>query len=292
LPDSKPRASSDARHQGHLLPNQQGVTAIAAIDIQRVGATAVLTMNRPEQRNALDYPMREAFAAAVTEVRDDPAVRAVVLTGAGGHFCAGGDVKILAEQQGIKRDVFEGRERIRKIHRWFDELVDLEKPLIAAVDGVAFGAGLSLVLCADFVLATPHAKFCCVFARLGYVPDMGSMYLLPRAIGLSRAKELVFTGRVIGASEAKELGLVQQVCEHELLQSALEFAQRFHSAPTQALGVAKSVMNHAFECDRHTVYALEAMAQAMCRESDFHNEAVRRFLTKEAPIYQWPETKP
>jgi len=265
---------------------------MATIDIQRVDATAVLTMNRPEQRNALDYPMREAFAAAVAEVRDDPAVRTVVLTGAGGHFCAGGDVKVLAEQQGIKRDVFEGRERIRNIHRWFDELVDLEKLLIAAVDGVAFGAGLSLVLCADFVLASPRAKFCCVFARLGYVPDMGSMYLLPRAIGLSRAKELVFTGRVVGASEAKEIGLVQQVCEQELLESALQLAQRFHSAPTQALGVAKSVMNHAFESSRHTVYALEAMAQAMCRESDFHNEAVRRFLAKEAPIYQWPETKP
>ncbi len=265
---------------------------MAAIEIQRAGATAILTMNRPEQRNALDYPMREAFAAAVAEVRDDAAVRAVVLTGAGGHFCAGGDVRVLAEQQNQKRDIFEGRERIRKIHRWFDELVELEKPVIAAVDGVAFGAGLSLALCADFVLASPRAKFCCVFARLGFVPDMGSMYLLPRAIGLSRAKDLVFTGRVVGASEAKEIGLVQQVCEQELLRSALEFAQCFHSAPTQALGVAKSVMNHAFESDRHSVYAQEAMAQAMCRESDFHTEAVRRFLTKEAPIYQWPDTKP
>ena len=119
---------------------------MAAIDIQRSGATAILTMNRPEQRNALDHPMREAFAAAVAEVRDDAAVRAVVLTGAGGHFCAGGDVNVLAEQQNQKRDIFEGRERIRKIHRWFDELVELEKPVIAAVDGVAFGAGLSLAL--------------------------------------------------------------------------------------------------------------------------------------------------
>jgi 2-(1,2-epoxy-1,2-dihydrophenyl)acetyl-CoA isomerase len=265
---------------------------MAAIEIKRVGATAVLTMNRPEQRNALDHPMREAFAAAVVEVRDDSAVRAVVLTGAGGHFCAGGDVKVLAEQQGNKRNVFEGRERIRKIHRWFDELVDLEKPLIAAVDGVAFGAGLSLVLCADFVLASPRAKFCCVFARLGYVPDMGSMYLLPRAIGLSRAKELVFTGRVVDAQEAREIGLIQRVCEPYLLQSALGFAERFHAAPTEALGIAKSVMNHAFESHRHSVYAQEAMAQALCRESDFHNEAVRRFLAKEPSLYQWTDPKP
>lgn len=265
---------------------------MAAIEIKRVDATAVLTMNRPDQRNALDFAMREDFAAAVAEVRDDESVRAIVLTGAGGHFCAGGDIKAMGEQQGKKRDIFEGRERIRKIHRWFDELVDLEKPVIAAVDGVAFGAGLSLALCADFVLASPRAKFCSVFARLGYIPDTGAMYLLPRAIGLSRAKDLVFTGRVVGVQEAKEMGLVQTICEQDLLQSALDFAERFHSAPTGALGIAKSVMNHAFESDRKTVYAQESMAQAMCRESDFHEEAVRRFLAKEAPLYQWPDAKP
>lgn len=265
---------------------------MAAIEIKRIGATAVLTMNRPDQRNALDPDMREAFASAVAEVRDDVTVRAVVVTGAGGHFCAGGDIKAMAGRLGEKRDIFEGRERIRKILRWFDELVDLEKPVIAAVDGVAFGAGLSLALCADFVLASPSAKFCCVFARVGYVPDMGAMYLLPRAIGLPRAKDLVFTGRVLDAYEAKEIGLVQNVVEGDLLQSALDFAERFHTAPTAALGIAKSVMNHAFESERRSVYAQEAMAQAMCRESDFHNEAVRRFLGKEAPLYQWPDVKP
>jgi 2-(1,2-epoxy-1,2-dihydrophenyl)acetyl-CoA isomerase len=264
---------------------------MSAIEITRAGATAVLTMNRPGQRNALDYAMREEFAAAIAQVRDDATVRAVVLTGAGGHFCAGGDVKVLLEQQEQKRDIFEGRERIRRIQRWFDELVDLEKPLIAAVDGVAFGGGLSLALCADFVLASPRAKFCSVFARLGYVPDMGAMYLLPRAIGLARAKDLVFTGRVVGAEEARELGLVHTVCAQDVLQSALDFAERFHTAPTEALGLAKSVMNHAFESDRREVYAQEAMVQAMCRESGFHAEAVRRFVAKEAPLYQWPDAK-
>jgi enoyl-CoA hydratase/carnithine racemase len=261
------------------------------IDIQRIGGTAVLVMNRPEQRNAIDYEMREALAVAVAQVRDDAEVRVVVLTGAGGHFCAGGDVKVLAEQQGQKREIFEGRERIRRIHRWLDELIDLEKPVIAAVDGVAFGAGLSLALCADFVFASSRAKFCSVFVRLGYVPDMGSMYLLPRAIGLSRAKELVFTGRVVAASEAREIGLVHALCDGDVLQHALDFAQAFHTAPTEALGIAKNVMNHAYESDRHTVYAQEAMAQAMCRESAFHGEAVRRFVNKEAPLYQWPEAR-
>jgi 2-(1,2-epoxy-1,2-dihydrophenyl)acetyl-CoA isomerase len=265
---------------------------MSSIQIERVGVTAVLTMNRPQARNALDLSMREAFAGAVAEVRDDPAVRAVVLTGAGGHFCAGGDVKAIAEGGQGGRDIYEGRERILRIHRWFDELVDLEKPVIAAVDGVAFGAGLSIALAADFVIASPRAKFCAVFARLGYVPDMGAMYMLPRAIGLARAKDLVFSARVVEAQEALELGLVQQVCTGDLLQSALDFAQRFAHAPTEAIGLAKGVMNHAFESERRSVYAQEAMAQAMARESAFHQEAVRRFVAKEAPLYQWPETKP
>lgn len=264
---------------------------MSALKIERDGATAVLVMNRPEQRNALDLTMREGFAAAVSEVRDDTSVRAVVLTGAGGHFCAGGDIKTVAQATQGQRDIFEGRERIRKLHRWFDELVDLEKPVIAAVDGVAFGAGLSLALSADFVLASSRARFCSVFARLGYVPDMGAMYLLPRAIGLARAKDMVFSARVVDAQEALAIGLAQQVCDGDVLDAALAFARRFHNAPTESLGIVKGVMNHAFESERRSVYAQEAMAQAMCRESEFHQEAVRRFLAKEAPAYQWPEAK-
>ncbi len=257
--------------------------------LERHGATALLTMNRPEQRNALDLELRAAFALAIAEVRDDPSIRAVVLTGAGGHFCAGGDIKTMGSSDG-KRDIFEGRERIRKIHRWFDELVDLEKPVIAAVDGVAFGAGLSLALAADFVLVSTRAKFCSVFARLGYVPDMGAMYLLPRAVGLARAKDMVFSARVVDANEALAIGLAQQVVQDDVQKAALAFAERFHSAPTEALGLVKGVMNHAFESDRRSIYAQEAMAQAMCRESEFHQEATRRFLAKESPIYQWADT--
>jgi 2-(1,2-epoxy-1,2-dihydrophenyl)acetyl-CoA isomerase len=215
-----------------------------------------------------------------------------VLTGGGGHFCGGGDIKAIAGGGQGARDIYEGRDRIRRIQRWFDELVDLEKPVVAAVDGVAFGAGLSLALAADFVLATPRAKFCAVFARLGYVPDMGGMYLLPRAIGLARAKDLVFSARVVEAQEALDLGLVQQVCTGDLLQTAVGFARRFEHAPTGAIGLAKSVMNHAFESERRDVYAQEAMAQAMARESAFHQEAVRRFLAKEPPAWQWPDNPP
>lgn len=264
---------------------------MSVLQVERHGATAVLTLNRPEQRNALDPELRAALAEAVPQVRDDSSIRAVVMTGSGGHFCSGGDIQSMAQALQAPRDIFEGRERIRKIHRWFDQLVDLEKPVIAAVDGSAFGAGLSLALAADYVVASPHAKFCAVFARIGYVPDMGLMYLLPRAVGLARAKELVFSARTFEASEAHFLGIVQQVAPGDVLEEAMALAARFGQAPTEALGLAKSVMNRAFETDRDTVYLQEAAAQAMCRESAFHQEAVRRFLAKEAPQYQWPESK-
>lgn len=261
---------------------------MAAILIERIGATALLTLNRPEARNALDYDMRTELAEAVPKLRDDPEVKVLVITGAGKHFCAGGDVKVLAESQAAARDIFEGRERILKIHRWFNELIDIEKPVIAAIDGVAFGGGLSFALCADFVLATPRASFCSVFSRLGYVPDMAAMYLLPRAVGLATAKELVFTGRVVDVKEAHRIGLVHRIVEGDLREAALELAARFHSAPAGAIGVAKSIMNRTFESDRNTVCAQEAMAQAMCRESSFHQEAVQRFVDKHPPLYSWP----
>jgi enoyl-CoA hydratase/carnithine racemase len=263
---------------------------MTVLQVERLGATAVLTMNRPQQRNALDPALRDAFAAAIAEVRDDPSVRAVVLTGAGGHFCAGGDVKAMVPTAG-QDPVFGGRERLRRLDRWFDELVDLEKPVIAAVDGVAFGAGLSLALAADFVLASPRARFCSVFARLGFVPDAGGMYLLPRAIGLARAKEMVFSARVVEAPEALAIGLVQQVCEGDVLEAAVAYAGRFQAAPTAAIGIAKGIMNHAFESDRRQVYAQEALAQALCLQSEFHREAARRFVAKEPPLYQWPDAK-
>lgn len=262
---------------------------MAVLEITQHGSTVVLTMNRPKARNALDIELREAFASALPAVRDGPTVRAVVLTGAGGHFCAGGDVRTIGAG-GSQGDIFEGRSRIVAMQRWFDELVDLEKPVIAAVDGVAFGAGLSLALAADFVLASPRATFCSVFARVGYVPDMAAMYLLPRAVGLARAKQLAFSARVVGAAEAEALGLVHQVVrEGTVLDAAMALAQRFQHAPPGAVAIMKSVMNRAFESQRQDVYRQEALAQALCRESVHHREAVQRFLAKEPATYQWPE---
>ncbi len=256
--------------------------------IEIIGATALVTLNRPAQRNALDMSLREALAEAVPKLRDEPGIRAVVLTGAGGHFCSGADVGLLAGAQQGPRDVFEGRTRVRRFRLWFEELIDLEKPVIAAIDGTAAGAGLSLALAADFVLCTPNARFCAVFARVGYVPDMAGMYLLPRAIGLANAKEMVFSARQVGAEEALRLGLAQAIHSTDSVQqAALDLARKFEAAPAGALGLAKQMMNRAFETDRRSVFEYEALAQSLCRESDFHREAVARFVGKQPALYDW-----
>jgi 2-(1,2-epoxy-1,2-dihydrophenyl)acetyl-CoA isomerase len=210
---------------------------------ERHGATMLIRINRPERRNAFDLEVREGLAQAIFEARDDDSVRAVVITGTAGVFCAGGDLKSLSE---AKRPVFKDRDRIRRLHLWFRELVNLEKPVIAAVDGPAFGAGFNLALACDFVLATPKARFCAVFGRIGLVPDLGGFFLLPRIVGLQRAKDLVFSAREIGAEEARSLGIVMRVVAAEQLeQEALTLASCYHNASTEALGIAKNILNQA-----------------------------------------------
>lgn len=241
---------------------------------------ATITLNRPEARNALDQAMRDELAEAVARVRDDASVKCVILTGAGNAFCSGGDIKsMLASGEG---KTLEWREGIRKLHRWFPELVNLEKPVIAAVDGPAFGAGFGLALAADFILATKRATFCAVFGRIGLVPDLGVMYLLPRIVGRQKAKELVFTTRVVGAEEARDLSLVYDVVEDggALQAAARKLASELGESSTSAIGLAKTIMNQAFELDAHAMAEMEAGAQAICRGSAYHQEAIQRFRDK------------
>lgn len=258
-----------------------------SVKIRYDRSTMVISMCRPERRNALDPQMREGLAAAIDQARTDHSVRAVVLAGTERAFCAGGDIRGMEQAAAGKRDVFEGRQRILDMNRWFADLAQLEKPVIAAVEGAAFGAGLSLTLAADYVLASAEATFCAVFARIGYVPDLASMYLLPRVVGLRSAKDLVFTARTVGVDEARDLGLVQQIETGDVVSAAVALTHRFASAPAEAIGIAKTVMNRAFETDRQAVEQLEALAQAVCRESDYHRDAVQRFSSRQELRHVW-----
>mgnify|MGYP001561452087 CR=1 FL=1 len=254
--------------------------------ITREGSSLVIMLNRPERRNAFDLEMRAAMADAVFQARDDAQVKSVILCGAGQHFSAGGDLKSLSEKP---LPPSAARDRIRRLHLWFRELVNLEKPVIAAVEGAAYGGGFHLALAADFILAARDARFCAVFARMGMVPDLGGFYLLPRIVGLQRAKEIVFTGREISAKEAADLGMVFEVHEPgTTLAQARELAERMASAPTEALGMAKNVLNRSFNLDQDTLAEMEASAQAIALNSQYHQDAVQRFLNKEAMAYTWP----
>ncbi|WP_239494768.1 enoyl-CoA hydratase/isomerase family protein [Roseovarius amoyensis] len=245
---------------------------------------AIITLNRPDARNALDVPMRRELAEVVAEIRDDDGVRAVVLTGAGGVFCAGGDLRALNE----KRTSAQSYKRIADLHVWLPSLVNLEKPVIAAVDGPAFGGGMSLALAADFILASDSARFCQVFGRIGLIPDLGGMFLLPRLVGLQRAKELVFSGRILRAEEAMAMGIVHSVHAPDQLQgAAFALARRFCSGSTLAIGLAKNVLNQSFNLDQRAMAELEAMAQALCMDSAYHKEAIQRFLDKKPALFDW-----
>ncbi|MCC5988546.1 MAG: enoyl-CoA hydratase/isomerase family protein [Pararhodobacter sp.] len=261
------------------------MTDFSAIEYAVAGGVATLRLNRPSQRNALDLQMRAEIGQAVALARDDASVRVLVLTGSGGSFCAGGDLKALSE---ARRPVLANRERIRALHRWFSELLNLEKPVVAVVDGPAFGAGMNLALAADFVLATPRARFCAVFARIGLVPDLGGFFLLPRLVGLQRAKELVMTARIVGAEEALKLGLVLELHGEDRIESAVtDWCRRLMRAPTGVLGMGKVILNQSFNLDQQALIELEAQAQALALETADHHERVGDFLAQRPLSYDW-----
>jgi 2-(1,2-epoxy-1,2-dihydrophenyl)acetyl-CoA isomerase len=169
---------------------------------------ATLTLDDPATRNALGPPMREEIAEVVRNIKRDRSIRALVLTGAGGHFCSGGDLRNIAK---VGLDNQGWRERLGDLHGWLQDLITLDRPVIAAVDGAAFGAGFGLVLAADFVIATTRARFCVSFLRVGLVPDFGTFYTLPRIVGPQRAKELMLSARELSAEEALRLGIAMEL---------------------------------------------------------------------------------
>ncbi len=248
---------------------------------------ATITLNRPEARNALSPEMRIDLDHALEVVREHAAedIRAVILTGAGGAFCAGGDVKSMGSRLGSATGA---RNALRNSHSQMFELLNLEVPVVTLIDGAAAGAGANIALTGDFVLATSRSFLMQAFVRIGLLPDWGGMYILPRLVGLQKAKDLVFSGRRVYAEEAKQMGLIYDIVGQDTaMAEARAFAQRFLNAPTKAIGLAKNIMNQSFNLDHRTMLEMEAMAQAIARDTDFHKEAIRRFAEKEQPLYDW-----
>ncbi len=263
---------------------------MADLEISQQGSVLVLTLNRPEARNALSEAMVNDLESALRDVEAGREIRAVVLTGAGGAFCSGGDVRGMKERM-ANTDPEVRRLRMRRQHRLVKLIHDLERPVIAAVDGVAFGAGFSLALLCDMVVASTRARFCMAFGRIGLIPDYGALYTLPRLVGMARAKELLFSAREVDAQEAQSLGLVLEVVPPEQLMSrAMALAQGVSSASPAAVGMTKNALNRSLGMELHAVLDLEAQGQAMASLTDYHTNAIQRMTAKEPLAFQWPKS--
>lgn len=249
---------------------------------------ATLTLNRPEARNAISTAMKDELSTVVPQIAADPGVRAVVLTGAGGVFSAGGDLRGMDEVR-ASMTVEGWRDRMRSVHPLIRTLLEMDKPLIAAVDGAAFGAGFSLALLADFVLASPRARFCLSFMRVGLVPDFAAMYTLPRVVGVQRAKALMLSARELSADEALALGIVLEIVPTDgLLARAEQLAHSFTGASPLAVALVRSEVGMALASDLRTLLSREAEQQALCFQTEAHRAAVRRFLDKQPAAFQFP----
>ena len=251
--------------------------------VERTGPLATITLNRPDARNAIDLTMRQELVAALDEVEADAAARVLILTGSGGHFCAGGDVKTMRQR---RQTAAEGRARVQMLNAMVLRLVDFPRPTIAMVDGYAVGAGTNLALCCDLVVASDRAKFGELFNKIGLVPDGGGTWLLSRLVGLARAKELIFTGDVFDAGEAARIGLVNRVVPvGELEKVTRALAEKIASGPPAVLRLAKHMVNRAATSDLAAALDLEAYSQGLAIASDDHQEGLAAFFDKRPPKF-------
>lgn len=256
------------------------------IDLQVDTGIATLTLNRPEKRNAMSDAMRAEFIDALERVAADKAIRALVLTGAGKGFCAGGDVAGMEKRMNAPAGEvgFNGWHRQQRVHHTQSLLHTMPKPVIAAVNGAASGLGADTALACDFVIASEWASFTWSYIHRGIVPDGGGMYFLPRRVGLSTAKQLIFTGRKVDADEALSLGIVdRKTTADRLLADAQAWARELSQGSATALALSKTILNQTFELPAQQVFAQGSQAQGICYTSTEHRESVMTFLNKAAP---------
>jgi 2-(1,2-epoxy-1,2-dihydrophenyl)acetyl-CoA isomerase len=254
--------------------------AYETVTLTRADSVATLTLNRPEAFNALDMTLGRDLFHAVLEADDDEAVRAIVVTGAGKAFCAGGDVKAFADN--LERIGAVIKELTTYLHGAVSRLCRCEKPVIMAINGVAAGGGMSLALAGDLVLAAESARFTMAYSKIAATPDGSSTYYLPRLIGVRRALELYFTNRVLSAREALTGGLITRVVpDGELAAAAHGLARELAQGPTRAFGGAKRLFHQSTWESLETQMELEAQAIAASGRTDDFRAGVTAFANKQ-----------
>lgn len=253
------------------------------IEIEKRDHVAIIALNRPDVHNAMDDALRSELVEVLNWVSTDDTVRAMVLTGRGRSFCAGGDISAMKERLDAPagKVAINGWQRQRRTHGAVTLLHGLTKPTIAAVNGAAAGLGCDMALCCDFIVASEYAKFAMSYVLRGLIPDGGGLYFLPRRVGLARAKELIFSGRRVGAEEALSIGMVDSLSSADnLLDDAVAMAEQMTTGSSVAVALSKSILDQSFELPMDQVFALGRQAQAICYTTDEHHEAVNDFLQK------------
>lgn len=243
----------------------------------------VLTLSRPATRNAMDTPMLEGLADALHRASRDASCRALLLTGAGGAFSSGGDVAALGGEDSVSVAAEWTALSSEIAHAVFHAA----KPVVAAVDGPAYGAGFALAIACDVVLLSERATLGPVFVQRGIIPDHAALWFLPRIVGLRAAMDLVFSGRPIDAARAASIGLCTRVLPTEGFAAAARTAARELAAgPTRALGAAKLIMNKGLETDMETVQAFERLLQPAMFATDDAREAFAAFRERRPPVFR------
>jgi len=270
---------------------------------KRESGVAIITLNRPDSLNAMGGDLMVLLPRYLREARHDRGVRAVVLTGAGRAFCAGGDVKGMAAggaaraREGASDNGAPQTSIISALDAGVDELRQsqwetsgalhtMPKPTIAMVNGHAVGAGLSLALACDIRIASDKAKFATIFRNVGFSGDYGGSYYLTNIVGTAKARELYFTGRILEASEALTLGLAMKVVPHDNLEEeTMAFAEEIASGPTRAFARMKENLNLATHVDLKTLMEQEALNMRLSGMTNDHREAAKAFVEKREPKF-------
>lgn len=248
------------------------------------GGIAWITLNRPQQRNALDIPTMQALHALLEQLNADPAVRVLVLSGSGKSFCAGADLAEWAAAEA--RGALETYGWTETAHALMSRLHSLDKPTIAAINGSAVGAGMDLALCCDFRLAGQSARFKAGYTGMAYSPDAGASWHLPRLIGSEQAKRLLFLDELWSAERALATGLVGELCaDEQLLASATELATRLASGPTFAFAQTKTLLREGAQRSLPEQLGAELAAGLLCGRSTDGAEALRAALAKRSPHF-------
>jgi 2-(1,2-epoxy-1,2-dihydrophenyl)acetyl-CoA isomerase len=255
--------------------------------LEKDGPVAVLTLNRPDKMNAISADMRVAIPQALQEIQEDDSVRALILTGAGRGFCSGADVAVQAARAAGQVADTSRQTLLQLVGSFILAFEKVNKPVIAAVNGIAAGVGLTMTLTCDIRIASANARFSAIWVKRGLIADGGASLLLPLTVGMEKALELCFTGEVINAQEAERIRLVSRVVPaEELMTRAKELAQKIAANPPISVELAKRVMWEKVRNQLREQLIFESYAQGLCRTTQDQKEAVKAFMEKREPQFK------